>query len=276
MSHPIRKSNITTPSGTIAITQQGEDNGPVVVLTHSILASSMMWTSQLSLLANKGWRAIAMDARGHGQSSAPPPPYNLDELGLDVIAVLDALKIDKAHFVGLSLGGMIGFGLGIHHASRLFSLFICDARADAPTPFFNQWNERMKLAKQKGCEALAIPTTERWFGKAFIEANPAIASAFQEAISQTKLDGYIGCAQAIQQMTYLERLQQIKTRTTLIVGSNDAPLPDAMEDIQSRIAHSTLDLIPNAGHLPNIDQTELFNAALLRHLNQGRELHSRV
>lgn len=185
-----------------------------------------------------------------------------------MIAVLDALKVDKAHFVGLSLGGMIGFGLGIHHASRLFSLFICDARADAPTPFFNQWNERMKLAKQKGCEALAIPTTERWFGKAFIEANPAIASAFQETISQTKLDGYIGCAQAIQQMTYLEILQEIKTRTTLIVGSNDAPLPDAMGDIQSRIAGSTLELIPNAGHLPNIDQTELFNAALLRHLNQ--------
>lgn len=124
----------------------------------------------------------------------------------------------------------------------------------------------MEIAKQKGCAALALPTTERWFGKAFLEANPVTATRFQETISRTSLEGYIGCAQAIQQMNFLEHLPKIQTRTTLIVGGNDAPLPETMKDIQSRINGASLELIPNAGHLPNIDQANFFNAALLRHL----------
>jgi 3-oxoadipate enol-lactonase len=267
MSHANKKSLIPTAWGNIAITEQGDPAAPAVLLSHSILASSMMWDEQLALLAKEGWRAIAIDTRGHGQSSSTIPPYTMDELGLDIISILDALSIKQAHFVGLSLGGMIGFGLGIHHGNRLLSLCICDARADAPTPFFNQWNERMALAKQKGCSALALPTTERWFGKAFLEANPIVASRFQQTISSTSLDGYVGCAQAIQQMAYLEYLHKIHTRTTLIVGGNDAPLPETMKDIQSRISGASLELIPNAGHLPNIDQADLFNIVLLRHLN---------
>ena len=266
MSTAIKKSSIPTTWGNIAFAVQGDTTAPAVLLSHSILASSMMWEEQLTVLANAGWRAIAIDTRGHGASSATAPPYTLDELGLDILTLMDSLAIEKAHFVGLSLGGMIGFGLGIHHGARFLSMCICDARADAPAPFFNQWNERMEIAKQKGCSALAIPTTERWFGKPFLEANPAIASRFQETISRTRLEGYIGCAQAIQQMHYLESLHKIQTRTTLIVGGNDTPLPDTMKDIQARINGASLELIPNAGHLPNIDQANLFNAALLRHL----------
>jgi 3-oxoadipate enol-lactonase len=267
MSHVIKKSSISTSWGSIAITEQGDQSAPAVILSHSILASSMMWEEQLAVLANAGWRAIAIDTRGHGQSSATTPPYTLDELGLDIITAMDQLGLAKAHFVGLSLGGMIGFGLGIHHGDRLESLCICDARADAPTPFFNQWNDRMEIAKREGCQALALPTTERWFGKAFLETHPEIATRFQKTISETSLNGYIGCAQAIQQLPYLEQLGKIAVRTTLIVGSNDAPLPETMKDIQSRIPGANFELIPNAGHLPNIDQASAFNAALLRHLN---------
>lgn len=267
MSRSIKKSSIPTAWGNIAFIEQGDPTAPVVLLSHSILASSMMWEEQLELLANAGWRAIAIDTRGHGASTATKPPYTMDELGLDILVLMDSLEIEKAHFVGLSLGGMIGFGLGIHHGTRLLSLCICDARADAPAPVFNQWNERMEIAKRKGCAALAIPTTERWFGKAFLEANPVITSRFQETISRTSIDGYVGCAQAIQQMNYLEHLHKIKTRTTLIVGGNDVPLPDTMKDIQGRISRASLELIPNAGHLPNIDQANLFNVALLHHLN---------
>jgi 3-oxoadipate enol-lactonase len=267
MSHTIKKSSIRTAWGNTAFVEQGDTTAPAVLLSHSILANSMMWEEQLAVLANAGWRAIAIDTRGHGASTATNPPYTMDQLGLDIIALIDSLEIKKAHFVGLSLGGMIGFGLGIHHGARFLSLCICDARADAPAPVFNQWNERMEIAKQKGCAALAISTTERWFGKAFLEANPEIASRFQETISRTSLEGYVGCAQAIQQMNFLEQMHKIKTRTTLIVGGNDAPLPDTMKEIQERINGASLELIPNAGHLPNIDQADLFNAALLRHLN---------
>ena len=267
MNHVMKKSLIPTTWGNIAITEQGDQTAPAVILSHSILASKMMWDEQLAVLATAGWRAIAIDTRGHGESSATTPPYTLDELGLDVITVMDQLGLQKAHFVGLSLGGMIGFGVGIHHATRLASLCICDARADAPTPFCNQWNERMEIAKREGCQALALPTTERWFGKAFLETHPTVAARFQKTISETSLNGYLGCAQAIQQLPYLEQLNKIAVRTTLIVGSNDAPLPETMKDIQGRIPGASLEVIPNAGHLPNIDQASAFNAALLRHLN---------
>jgi len=143
MSQDIKKSYIPTSYGKIAITESGDTAAPAVLLSHSILSSSMMWDEQLPLLANAGWRAIAIDTRGHGETTSTQAPYTLEELGLDVIAVMDFLKIDKAHFVGLSLGGMIGFSLGIHHSTRLLSLCICDARADAPPPVFNQWTERM-------------------------------------------------------------------------------------------------------------------------------------
>ena len=267
MSQDIKKSFIPTSYGKIAITESGDTAAPAVLLSHSILSSRMMWDEQLALLANAGWRAIAIDTRGHGQSTPTQPPYTLEELGLDVIAVMDFLKIDKAHFVGLSLGGMIGFSLGIHHSTRLLSLCICDARADAPPPVFNQWTERMEIAKQQGCKALALPTAERWFGKSFLEANPQTGARFIETISNTSLEGYCGCAQAIQQMSFLDQLKQITTRTTLIVGSNDLPLPDTMKEIQGRIPGAAFELIPNAGHLSNVDQPASFNAALLRHLN---------
>jgi 3-oxoadipate enol-lactonase len=267
MSGVIKKAFIPMAFGKIAIMESGNPNAPAVILSHSILSSSMMWEEQLGLLANSGWRAIAIDNRGHGQTTPTQPPYTLMDLGLDVIAVMDFLEIDKAHFVGLSLGGMIGFGLGINHHSRLLSLCICDARADAPPPVFNQWTERMEIAKQQGCKALALPTAERWFGKAFLEAKPQIAMRFIETISNTSLEGYCGCAQAIQQMSFLDQLKAIKTRTTLIVGSNDAPLPETMKDIQNQISDASFELIPNAGHLSNVDQPAAFNAALIRHLN---------
>jgi 3-oxoadipate enol-lactonase len=263
----MKNSFIPTAYGQIAITESGNSNAPAVIFSHSILSSSMMWEEQLTLLANSGWRAIAIDTRGHGQTTSTQAPYSLMELGLDVIRAMDFLAIDKAHFVGLSLGGMIGFSLGINHGSRLHSLCICDARADAPPPVIDQWTERMNTAKQYGSSALALPTVERWFGKPFLEANPQIAIRFIETISNTSLNGYCGCAMAIQQMSFLDQLKAIKTRTTLIVGSNDAPLPETMKDIQGRIPGSTLEVIQNAGHLSNIDQPAAFNAALLRHLN---------
>jgi 3-oxoadipate enol-lactonase len=266
MTNNLKHSSALIRNRKISFTEQGDVSAPVVLFSHSILASSMMWEVQMKLIADAGYRGIAIDTRGHGLSDSTKPPYSMDELAKDTVDLMDSLSIEKAHFVGLSLGGMIGFGLGLHHADRLLSLCICDARADVPAPFFTQWSQRIDVAEKSGCEALADATTERWFGIDFLNKNPNIAKRFKQTISQTSLHGYVGCAQAIQQMAYLEELHRIKTRTTLIVGSNDAPLPDVMKDIHQRIAGSTLRLISNAGHLPNIDQETHFNAALMNHL----------
>jgi 3-oxoadipate enol-lactonase len=190
------------------------------------------------------------------------------DLVADSVAVLDALDIVKAHYVGLSLGGMSGFGLGIQHPSRLLSLLLCDARADMPAAAGAVWPDRIGIARAQGCAGLAASTVERWFGRAFLDANPAVEQRFVATASATSVEGFAGCAQAIIDLDYIGRVAEIKTRTTMIVGANDGPLPQAMRDLQGKIAGSSLVVIPDAGHLPNIDQSSAFNAALLAHIEQ--------
>ena len=267
MTTTIQHLTISGPAGDIALKIQGDPSAPAVFMTHSILSSSMMWDEQAALLAAKGYRAIRADTRGHGASHAGVSPYTMGDLVADTVAALDALKIERAHYIGLSLGGMSGLGLGIAHANRLLSLCICDARADAPPAVAAPWDERIAIALKDGCAVLAQPTIERWFGTAFLDANPAIADRFRNTASATSAVGFIGSARAIQGLDYLSQLLVISTRTTLIVGANDGPLPQAMKDMQALISGAALEVIPGSGHLPNIDNPQAFNAAMLRHFS---------
>jgi 3-oxoadipate enol-lactonase len=190
----------------------------------------------------------------------------MDDLVADTVAVLDALRIARAHYVGLSLGGMSGFGLGIRHPNRLLSLLLCDARADAPAEFGAPWTERITIAEQQGTAALADSTLVRWFGETFLTANPVVARRFRETACATTVAGLVGCAAAIQSLDYLAEVGEISVPTTLLVGANDGALPQAMKDIQGLIVGAVLEVIPGAGHLPNVDQPAAFDAALLRHL----------
>ncbi len=258
------------PAGALHITVQGPANGTAVLMAHSILSASFMWDEQAALLAGQGYRVLRADTRGHGASDAPTGPTTMDDLVADSVAVLDALDIHKAHFVGLSLGGMSGFGLGIQHPQRLLSLLLCDARADMPPAAAAVWPERIATAQAQGCPALAASTLERWFGREFLRAHPAVDARFVAAASGTSTAGFVGCAQALMGLDYLPRVAEIQARTTLLVGANDGPLPQAMQALQGLIAGAELDVIPGAGHLPNIDQPAAFNAALRRHFNLKR------
>lgn len=258
--------NVPGRAGRLAVQVQGDTGAPVVLMAHSILSSSMMWNAQALLLAAQGFRVVRADTRGHGQSQAPTGPCTMDDLAADSVAVLDALGIERAHYVGLSLGGMSGFGLGIHHAERLLSLCLCDARADMPPAAAAVWPERIAAAEQQGCAALAESTVERWFGAAFNAAHPEVAQRFRSTVAATSTTGFMACAKALMGLDYLGRVGEIRTPTTMIVGANDGPLPQAMQQLQGLIPGAALEVIADAGHLPNIDQPAAFNAALLRHL----------
>ncbi|WP_296554822.1 alpha/beta hydrolase [Pigmentiphaga sp.] len=261
---------VTGPAGDIAVFAQGDPAGEPVLMTHSILSSSMMWDDEAALLAARGWRVIRADTRGHGQSQAPAGPYGMDALAADSIAVLDALDIERVHYVGLSLGGMSGFGLGIRYSTRMASLCLCDARADTPPALQPAWAERIAQAREQGTAALADATIERWFGKSFVAAHPEIADRFRRQAAATPAAGFIGCAQAIQGLDYLAGVEAIAAPTTLVVGANDGSLPEAMAHLRPLIAGAVLEVIPGAGHLPNIDQPAAFQEALLRHLARAR------
>ncbi len=273
MNFSVEQRQITGPAGVIAVKIQGRPSGPPVLMTHSILSSSMMWEMQASLLAACGWRVIRLNARGHGESAmrarATGQPGGMKDLVADTIAVLDALHIDQAHYVGLSLGGMSGFGLGIHHPERILSLCLCDARADMPAGLAAVWDERISLAQSQGCGPLAESTLERWFGKAFVDANPQTAKDFRLAIQSTNPAGFVNCAQAIQGLDYLKQVSRINVPVTLIAGANDGVMPEVMKDLEALIKGARFEIIPDAGHLPNIDQPTAFNAALMRHFFQN-------
>lgn len=257
---------LPTMQANVALHIVGTGDKPIVFMSHSILSSSKMWDEQVKVLVTNGYRVICLDTRGHGESDATSPPYTMKDLVIDVIESMNALSIDKAHFVGLSLGGMIGFGLALDYAHRFHQFILCDARADAPETFSAPWNERISIANEKGCGALANSTIERWFGKSFVENTPRVAAKFLAIATNTSVNGFIGCARAIQGLNYLSSLKQISAPVTMLVGSNDGPLPQAMTEIQKLISGSKLNVIKGAGHLPNIDQSESFNKLLLQSL----------
>jgi len=253
----------------LAVHLDGKADAPIVFMAHSILSSSEMWDRQAALLVSHGWRVVRMDIRGHGGSREAGAANSMDELVDDTVKVLDALALERVHYVGLSLGAMSGFGLALEHPERVASALLCDARADAPREYAALWDERIALVARSGTAALARPTFERWFGKSFLDAHQDVLERFDAMAAQASSEGFIGCARAIQKLDYLAQVADIAVPTTLLVGANDEPLHVAMRDLQRRIGGATLDVIPNAGHLPNIDQPEAFDAALLRHLERS-------
>jgi 3-oxoadipate enol-lactonase len=257
---------VAGPTCALGVRIGGPETGEAILLNHSILTSSAVWYRQAMLLAQRGYRVICLDTKGHGRSAAALAPYAMDDLVADNIAVLDALGIAQAHFIGVSQGGMIGFGLGVRHPERLQSLVIVAARADAPAPFAAAWDDRIALVQtERSVDKLAAPTAERWFGMEFLAKHPAEADSLLRCIRETSAEGFIGCARAIQGLAYLEEVRKIPVRTTLIVGERDILLLQPMRDLALMLQNVVLHEIPSGGHLPQVDQPEAFNRLMLDH-----------
>ena len=244
----------------------GKKGAPVVVLSHSLSSSLVMWNPQMDAL-NPYFQVLRYDTRGHGKSDAPSGAYTLELLAEDVIQLLNGLSIDRVHFVGLSMGGMIGQCLALNHPNHLKSLVLCDTTAVLPADSQPIWDERIDKVSKKGMEALFEETMERWFTPTFLKRNPSMVKLIREQILATPVAGYIGCAEAIRRINYLGRLSEIKIPTLIMVGEDDPGTPvSASEAMHKRIANSKLVILPSARHLSNVEQTEAFNSALLNFL----------
>jgi 3-oxoadipate enol-lactonase len=244
----------------------GKKGAQVVVLSHSLSSSLLMWNPQMDAL-NPYFQVLRYDIRGHGASDAPSGAYTLELLGEDVIKLLDALGMDRVHFVGLSLGGMIGQYLALNDSHRLKSLALCDTAAVVPAEAQPIWQERIDKARRKGTEVLLEETMERWFTPSFLEKNSKMVALIREQLLATPVSGYIGCAEAIRRLNYLDRLSKIKMPTLIMVGEDDPGTPvSASEAMQKRISNSKLVILPSARHLSNVEQAQAFNAALLKFL----------
>jgi len=244
----------------------GKKGNPVVVLSHSLASSLVMWNPQMDVL-NSHFQVLRYDMRGHGKSDITSGPYTLEFLADDVIGLLDALKIDRVHYVGLSIGGMIGQSLALNHAHRLRSLALCDTAAVFPAEAQPLWQERIDKALSKGMEVQVDETMERWFTPSFLKQRPPMVEIIRKEILVTSVQGYIGCAEAIRKLNYLDRLSEIKLPTLIMVGEDDPGTPvSASEAIHQHLSNSKLFILPSARHLSNIEQAKAFNEILLKFL----------
>jgi 3-oxoadipate enol-lactonase len=244
----------------------GKEKAPVVVLSHSLACSMMMWRPQLDLLESH-FQVLRFDTRGHGGSDAPAGPYSLEQLVDDAIGILDELDFDRVHWVGLSMGGMIGQGLMLSCPDRIERLVLADTAAIIPDEAQPIWQERIDAVLKGGMQVVAESTLERWFTPNYLEQNPPEIDQIRQQILKTPVAGYIGCSEAIRRLNYLDRLSAIRKSTLIMVGADDFGTPvAASEAMHAQIKGSKLVVIPHAAHLSNIEQAQIFNDNLITFL----------
>ncbi len=256
------------PGRNICYDLVGPDSGQVVAFSHSLAADLGMWAEQVPALTAAGYRALRIDLRGHGGSTPPPAPYTIDGLADDVVAVMDAAGIDRCHFAGLSIGGMIGQSLGLRHAGRVRSLMLCDTQTESPADAATRWGPRIVAINQAGSlEPIADATLGRWFTEDFRKKRPARWKQIRDSIVGCTPAGYTGCAQAIGNFNFTGRLGAVKTPTLVVCGTDDpSAAPGESRHIASLFPDGHYDDFKGAKHLPNVEQADAFNRVLIEWL----------
>ena len=257
-------SFVDLQAGRVHYRWDGSAGAPVLVLSNSLGATLSMWDPQVAALSRR-FRVLRYDTRGHGLSAAPEGPYTIDALGGDVLELLDALRIDRPNFCGLSMGGLIGLWLGIHAAGRLDRLVVCNTAARVGTA--DAWNSRMATIRSGGMKAVAPALLERWFTAAFRTSTPAVVESTQKMVLQAPVDGYVACCEAIRDADLRERVAEVKARTLVISGASDPVTPPADGQFLAAQIPGARYVELEAGHLSNIEAATHFTDALLQFLS---------
>ena len=244
----------------VAYRFDGPADGTVVLLSNSLMSNYDMWDWNVSALSDR-YRVLRYDTRGHGRSDTTAGPYSIPMLGDDAAGLLDALKIDAAHIVGLSMGGMIAQQLGARYPGKVLSLSMCDSASEMPPR--SLWEERLAIAATAGIPGLVDGTVKRWFTAPFIERAPADIAKVRAFILGTGTEGYVACASAVRDMAQTTMLLKIKAPTLVMTGRQDpACTVDQATVLHRMIYGSQMLILEDAAHLSNIEQPQAFNAAL--------------
>jgi 3-oxoadipate enol-lactonase len=238
---------------------------PWLTLAHSLAADHTMWDAQVEALAGR-FRILRYDLRGHGQSSAPPAPWIFADLVNDVLALWDHLGIARSHFVGLSIGSMIGQYLALAAPQQIERLVLCSTTSGKganPEAVAKLWEQRIAQVEAGGMAAVVEATLGRWFTEPYALDFPDEVARIGRTIAATPVAGYAACGRLIASLDTTARLPDIQLPTMVLVGDEDAGTTPAMaEAIAAAIPGSRLEVLPQASHLLNIEQAELFNALL--------------
>jgi 3-oxoadipate enol-lactonase len=249
----------TNPNG-IQIHYTIDGAGPWLAMSHSLACDSRMWDEQVAVLARR-FKVLRFDTRGHGQTDAPKGEYTLDQLADDAAGLLAALGIGQTHWIGISMGAMIGQTLAVRTPGLLASAVLADTTSRNPPEVWQMWKDRIDVAESKGMEALVEPTLARWFTAPYLKARPDRVKTIADMIRATPVAGYVGCCHALPKINLTDRLKEIKVPVLALTGAEDASAPTT-KTIHENIPGSAFVSIPSASHIANIEQPEAFNAAL--------------
>ncbi len=250
----------------------GPEDGPVVCFTHSLSSDSGMWAEQMPPLLAQGFRVLRIDMRGHGGSDPVAGDYTMEALAGDVAGVLEALGLRQVHYIGLSIGGMIGQAFALHHGALLKSLMICDTLPATPPNAKEMWAPRVQMVRQaNSLEPLADATMERWFTDAFKPRKPERWRQIRDTVAATSPQGYLGCAAAILNFDFVARLPSIKLPALVVCGAEDPGTP-ASENrrIAGFVPGARYEEIANARHFPNVEHPQIFNRIMMEWLGARR------
>ncbi|HEY2600731.1 MAG TPA: 3-oxoadipate enol-lactonase [Thermoleophilaceae bacterium] len=246
----------------------GPDGAPVVVFSNSLGATLEMWAPQAPAVSAR-FRMLRYDQRGHGDSPVPPGPYDLPDLGRDVLDLLDRNGVERAHFCGLSMGGATGMWLAANAPERIDRLVLICTSARFGDP--QMWIERAATVRANGTESVADAGLERWFTAGFREREPALTARFRAMIASQPDEGYANCCGVLERLDIREELGGIVAPTLLIAGAQDPstpPEPDA-HLIADRLPGTRLEVLDPAAHLANVERAEAVTDLILDHLDSG-------
>lgn len=256
----------------IAYDLLGPDNAPIVCFTHSLAADGGMWAEQMPALMQNGWRVLRLDMRGHGGSDPVPGSYTMSQLANDVDGALNVLQIPRIHYIGLSIGGMIGQAFALEHGQRVISAFWCDTLPASPQGARDVWDQRMNTVRQaKSLAPLADATVERWLTDRLKARNPRRWTQIRDGVAATTPEGYLGCCDAILNFDFTAKLPSLQLPVLVLCGAQDAGTPpDQNRRIAELVPGARYEEMADARHFPNVEDPEVFNRIMLEWLNARR------
>lgn len=237
----------------------GPPDAEVVMLSHSLALDLDMWEPQLAALA-ANYRVLRYDTRGHGHTQAPASSFTLRDLADDVRAILEHLRIPRVHFVGLSMGGMIGQELALRHPKLISSLVLSNTLSAYGPEAMPMWQGRIDAASgPEGMEPLVEPTVARWFTEPYRQSHAGTLDWIRTLVRRTSVPGYIECCRALMKLSLTAELRALRIPTLVIAGRQDPSTPVAGAEVMAAaIPGARLAVIENAAHISNVEQAQAY------------------
>ncbi len=246
------------------VSVEGRDGGPTLMLSNSLGCTMAMWEPQLPVLT-KLFRVIRYDRRGHGKSGMNGP-VSMERYGKDVLAILDDLNIDRVHWCGLSMGGMVGQWLGANAPDRFNKMILANTSCYYPDP--TNWHNRIKAVRESGIASVADAVIGGWLTADFRERDPDATAKMKAMLLATPVDGYLAACEALSTLDQRALLPKIKSPVLVIAGRHDNATPVAAgEFIRANIPGASMTLL-DAAHISNVEQSHAFTEAVVGFLTQ--------